>query len=65
LPVPAGPTTTPPSGDTLGYWQQRADYAIVARLDERRGVAVARGTLRYVNASPDTLRELWVHHRPP
>jgi hypothetical protein len=33
----------------------------VARLDERRGVAVARGTLRYVNASPDTLRELWVH----
>jgi hypothetical protein len=59
--VPGAPTTTPPAGDTVGYWQQRADYTIVARLDERRGVAVARGTLRYVNASPDTLRELWVH----
>lgn len=33
----------------------------MARLDEKRGVAVARGTLRYVNASPDTLRELWLH----
>lgn len=53
--------TTPPSSDTAGYWQQRADYAIVARLDERRGVLVAAGTLRYTNHSPDTLREMFLH----
>jgi len=62
-PPPARPaaTTTPPSGDTAGYWQQRADYAIVARLDEGAHAARATGTLTYVNRSPDTLREMYVH----
>jgi len=59
--VPRTPATTPPSGTTTGYWQQRADYQIVAQLDETRGLVKARGTLRYTNASPDTLRELWLH----
>ncbi|NCW45700.1 MAG: hypothetical protein EBV77_09615, partial [Gemmatimonadaceae bacterium] len=59
--VPKTPATTPPSGTTTGYWQQRADYQIVAQLDEARGLVDARGTLRYTNASPDTLRELWLH----
>lgn len=59
--VPLRPATTPPSGDTVGYWQQRADYQIVATLDDRLGVLTATGTLRYVNRSPDVLRELWVH----
>ena len=59
--VPQRPSTTPPGGDTVGYWQQRADYRIVATLDERRGEVVATGTLRYVNQSPDVLRELWGH----
>jgi hypothetical protein len=45
----------------VGYWQQRADYQIVATLDERLGVLTATGSLRYVNRSPDVLRELWVH----
>ncbi len=46
------------------YWQQRADYSIVATLDERTAALHANGTLRYVNRSPDTIRELWVHqHR--
>ncbi len=53
--------TTPPSGDTIGYWQQRADYRIVARLDEKAQTAHAAGDLRYVNHSPDTLREMYVH----
>lgn len=57
----AGAWTTPPSRDTTGYWQQRADYTVVATLDEARQVLRARGTLRYVNRSPDTLRELYVH----
>ncbi len=59
--VPRTPATTPLFGDTVGYWQQRADYTIVATLDDGRGVISAEGTLRYVNNSPDTLRELWVH----
>lgn len=49
------------SGEPTAYWQQRADYTIVAQLVEPRGVVRAQGTLRYVNASPDTLRELWLH----
>jgi hypothetical protein len=53
--------TTPPSGDTTGYWQQRLRYVITATLDEPRGALAARGELTYVNSSPDTLRELYVH----
>jgi hypothetical protein len=60
--APRAPSrTSPASGDTVGYWQQRADYRIVARLDETRDVLVASARLTYVNASPDTLRELFVH----
>ena len=58
---PLRAATTPPTGDTTGYWQQRADYQIVATLDEKHGVLSALGTLRYVNHSPDVLRELWIH----
>src|SRR5688572_4428061 len=54
-------SSSPPGGDTTGYWQQRADYRIIARLDDTRGVLTAAGTLTYVNASPDSLRELRVH----
>src|SRR5688500_6505747 len=53
--------TTPPTGDTLGYWQQRVDYRITAALDESRGVVSGVADLIYVNESPDTLRELYDH----
>jgi hypothetical protein len=53
--------TTPPSGDTTGYWQQRADYRISAILDEGAGMLRGRGELTYTNNSPDTLRELYLH----
>lgn len=53
--------TSPASGDTVGYWQQRVHYTIVATLDERAQRVRARGTLKYVNNSPDTLREMYVH----
>lgn len=59
--VPIEPATTPRGNDTTGYWQQRANYTIVATLDERTQAIHATGTLRYTNRSPDTLRELWVH----
>jgi hypothetical protein len=47
--------TTPPDGDTTGYWQQRASYRIIASLDEAREVLTASGRLTYVNRSPDAL----------
>lgn len=59
--VPRAPATTPPGNDTIGYWQQRANYTIVATLDERMHAVRASGSLNYVNKSPDTLRELWIH----
>ena len=59
--IPTSPSTTPPGKDTAGYWQQRVDYTIVATLDEGLGGIRARGTMTYVNRSPDTLRDLWLH----
>src|SRR5579862_5440384 len=53
--------TSPPNGDTTGYWQQRVTYTIVAHLDEGLHGVTAQGTLRYVNNSPDTLREMFFH----
>ena len=53
--------TSPPNGDTTGYWQQRVHYDITATLDERAQKVRARATMRYVNNSPDTLREMYVH----
>ena len=60
-PVRDNAYTTPPSGDTLGYWQQSVDYRIVATLDEARGVVKGVGDMLYVNQSPDTLVEMYFH----
>lgn len=59
--VPVRASSTPAARPAPPYWQQRADYTIFARLNETRGLVEASGTLHYVNASPDTLRELWLH----
>src|SRR5918999_1000097 len=61
LALQQGAYTSPPSGDTVGYWQQRVGYRIVATLDEAAQRLHARGELTYVNQSPDTLREMYVH----
>src|SRR4051812_36022957 len=53
--------TTPPSGDTTGYWQQHVRYEIVATLDESQAKLRADGVLVYKNNSPDTLREMYFH----
>lgn len=58
-PIPQTPASTPDAGGR--YWQQRADYTIVATLDESRQAVRAHGVLVYANQSPDTLRELWLH----
>ena len=42
------------------YWQQRADYTIVATLDTAAKRLQGSVTIRYTNNSPDTLRSLWL-----
>lgn len=53
--------TSPASGDTIGYWQQRVTYSIVATLNEEEGKLKSVGRLTYKNNSPDTLREMYFH----
>src|SRR5688500_2884360 len=53
---PASPQLSPST-----YWQQHVSYVIVASLDERTGVLSGRAAITYVNASPDTLRDFYVH----
>jgi hypothetical protein len=43
------------------YWQQRVAYGIAASLDEPSGVLSGNVTIHYVNQSPDTLRDFYVH----
>ena len=43
------------------YWQQRVAYEIIASLDEPSGVLSGNVRIKYVNQSPDTLREFYVH----
>ena len=42
------------------YWQQRADYDIVATLDTGLHTIRAHVSLAYTNNSPDTLRYVWM-----
>src|SRR5215216_4889575 len=53
--------TTPTTGDTIGYWQQKVHYRIIATLDEAQTKLRAEGVLTYTNNSPDTLREMFFH----
>src|SRR3989449_4906614 len=43
------------------YWQQRVAYEIVASLNEPSGVLSGNVCISYVNQSPDTLRDFYVH----
>src|SRR5690242_12894818 len=54
-------TGAPPHADTAGYWQQHVAYRIAASLDEASGVLTGRVRIAYVNRSPDTLRDFFVH----
>jgi hypothetical protein len=42
------------------YWQQRADYDILATLDTTRHTIRGHVSLAYTNNSPDTLRYVWM-----
>ena len=43
------------------YWQQRVAYEIIASVDEPSGVLSGNVRIKYVNQSPDTLRDFYVH----
>src|SRR5881296_4125466 len=43
------------------YWQQQVAYVISAALDEPSGVLKGQVRIAYVNRSPDTLRDFFVH----
>ncbi|HEX7121193.1 MAG TPA: M1 family metallopeptidase, partial [Gemmatimonadaceae bacterium] len=47
--------------DSADYWQQQVVYRITASLDEPSGVLTGRARITYVNQSPDTLRDFYVH----
>jgi len=42
------------------YWQQRADYRIMASLDTTSQAVSGSVQIRYTNNSPDTLRYVWL-----
>ncbi|CAB0150870.1 hypothetical protein PSI9734_01309 [Pseudidiomarina piscicola] len=42
------------------YWQQKADYKIEARLDEKNRRLDAAETITYQNNSPYTLKYIWI-----
>ncbi len=43
------------------YWQQQVAYRITAALDEPTGVLTGHVRISYVNHSPDTLSDFYVH----
>ena len=56
-PLPADTTDAP----APPAWQQELAYTVEAELDEDAGVLRAAQTVRYRNASPDTLDRLYFH----
>ena len=55
---------TVPLKDSLAvahYWQQQVAYVISAALDEPSGVLTGQVRIAYVNRSPDTLHDFFVH----
>ena len=42
------------------YWQQRADYDIVCKLDEMEKTLTGKEKISYFNNSPDVLTYLWL-----
>jgi hypothetical protein len=60
LPNPPGATRSAGGIPGPGYWQNRADYTIAARIDPAIKMLTATETITYTNNSPDALDILWV-----
>ncbi len=46
------------------YWQQEVNYTIYVRLDDENHYLHASEAFEYINHSPDTLNELYIHLWP-
>ena len=61
LVLPLGGATRSAAGiPGPGYWQNRADYMLAAKIDVTTHVLSATETITYTNNSPDALDVLWV-----
>lgn len=60
LPAPANSVRNGAGAPGAGYWQNRADYKIDARLDPAAKTLSATVTITYANNSPDALGSLWL-----
>jgi hypothetical protein len=60
LPSPPGVTRSAAGVPGAGYWQNRADYNIHARIEPESKTLSADETITYTNNSPDALGVLWV-----
>ena len=53
-----------PALNAQDYWQQEVNYKIVVQLDDARHMLHASEEFEYINHSPDTLNELYIHLWP-
>jgi hypothetical protein len=60
FPDPASPTRSVSGLPGPAYRQNRADYAIAARIDPLAHILTGHETITYVNSSPDALDILWL-----
>ena len=60
FPQPAGNTRSAAGIPAPGYWQNRADYRITARIDTSAKTLTATEAITYTNNSPDALDVLWL-----
>jgi hypothetical protein len=59
-PQPASPQRSAAGVPGPGYWQNRADYSIKAKLDPTSDMLTGEETITYTNHSPDALPVLWL-----
>ena len=60
MPEPVSPERSSGGAPGPGYWQNRADYDIAARLDPVAKTLTATEVITYTNRSPDRLDVLWL-----
>src|ERR1700753_4240780 len=54
-------TRSPNGAPSTAYWQNRADYTLVVRLDTSLNELEGTAVIRYTNNSPDSLYTLWLY----
>jgi hypothetical protein len=59
-PVPVSAQRSAAGVPGSGYWQNRADYRIQAKLDPASDTLTGEETITYTNHSPDALSVLWL-----